>query len=178
MCCNEPEVISITMLDLWHLAERFHSKPMRMAKKYCKRHPTVKTAWAFKKVKPCAFYDAERRGCRIYNNRPEICRAYPFISQLWDEGQIKIYPGCKGCQEMIEEFNLKVVDVIPDEKGGVLPHFDEERPAVLPRGYPAGYRESENDARQYNVRALRNTGRNKASKGSSGRGGPSGVDGL
>ena len=171
MCCNEPEIVSINMDDLWRLAERFHSKPMRMAKIYCKRHPTNKTAWALKKVKPCQFYDPERKGCKIYNYRPDICRAYPFISQFYEPGSIKIYPGCQGCKEIIEEFNLKVVEEDNDEKGNLVLNSDEEGPGVLDgrqahrqRGFaPLGH--------EYNVRPIRNTERTKTSKGSaSGRG--------
>jgi len=160
------------MDDLWRLAERFHSKPMRMAKIYCKRHPTDKTAWALKKVKPCQFYDAERKGCRIYNYRPDICRAYPFISQFYEPGNIKIYPGCQGCKDIIEEFNLKVVEGEGDDKAYTLPNTDEEGPALLDGRQTHRLGRPSSIGRNYNVRPLRNTERTKASKGSASRRGP------
>jgi Fe-S-cluster containining protein len=178
MCCNEPEVVSINMDDLWRLAERFHSKPMRMAKIYCKRHPTDKTAWALKKVKPCQFYDPERKGCKIYNYRPDICRAYPFISQYFEPGSIKIYPGCQGCKDIIEEFNLNVVEESGDEKGNLVLNANEEGPAVLARRHADRLGGLTPNAGKYTVRALRNTNGPKTSKGAPSRSRPSGTDGL
>ncbi len=85
---------------------------------YTMPHPTEPDLRAFKKTAPCRFYDETKKGCKIYQARPMVCRCSPFLSpgQIGLHG-IEFYEDCPASEESVRRIE-KDLDLLldPDAK--------------------------------------------------------------
>ncbi len=81
-------------------------------------HPAEPDLRAFKIAEPCRFYDKEKKGCKIYQARPMVCRCSPFLSpgQIGLQG-IEVYEDCPASEESMKRIE-KDLDILlnPDAK--------------------------------------------------------------
>lgn len=78
-CCVRPEIIDVNVRDVWRLAKRFHVRFNRALDEYVVPHRLDARRMMFKYATPCTFYD---NGCRIYKDRPIVCRMAPFLAAI------------------------------------------------------------------------------------------------
>lgn len=78
-CCVKPEIIDVKVRDVWRLARRFHVKFNSALEQYVVPHKLDDRRMMFKHSQPCVFYDD---GCRIYKDRPIVCRMAPFLAAI------------------------------------------------------------------------------------------------
>lgn len=76
-CCSRPEIIDLVVDDVWRFARRFHINFNKALQKYAMPHALDSRRMMLKHVNPCMFYD---KGCRIYKDRPTVCRMAPFLA--------------------------------------------------------------------------------------------------
>ncbi len=95
ICCQQADPIDLYPKDIRRLASHFGISEEEAIAEYTKPHPGEPDILAFKASLPCRFYDAARKGCKIYAARPMVCRCSPFLSpgQIGLEG-LEIYEDC------------------------------------------------------------------------------------
>lgn len=106
-CCMNCEPIIIDQMDIIHIAE-FLKKPVKVIKrKYIKQHPENPDGFAFKKTKPCHFYNMDSKMCMIYPVRPLICKAYPILTT--EDFGLNIE--CNASVKVIERQRLQIIEL-------------------------------------------------------------------
>jgi Fe-S-cluster containining protein len=98
-CCATSYPIKLNYEDIVRIA-KYQKIPLnKVIKKYAKPDPEKIGIWEFKHVKPCKFYDAKIKACRIYLERPWSCRIFPFLGIYGTEDTISINKSCPGSIE-------------------------------------------------------------------------------
>ena len=79
-CCSIYERVQVTKRDINRLAKHFGVTAEAAARRFT-------TTWENERVlrrvddkifeKTCMFLDQEKRGCTVYDARPQVCREYP-----------------------------------------------------------------------------------------------------
>jgi uncharacterized protein len=104
-CCIGKESIHINANDIKKIARHFKIPINKARMKYAKPHPTITDELTLKKTNPCKFHDATNRICKIYEDRPTICRLFPFLSDdNLKMNEIAIYPNCPGQKATLDSF--------------------------------------------------------------------------
>ena len=75
-CCTEFEIIDLSVEDMNRLSRHFHQDLAATMVKFCAEHPVDQGRFILNESRPCKFY---KKGCRIYNDRPLVCRFYPYL---------------------------------------------------------------------------------------------------
>lgn len=88
-CCIEQDVVECSMRDVRVISKRFGMSSKEFVEKYAMKRVAYKGLGQFyqmswDKGKTCPFYDGS--GCTIYEDRPDVCRRFPFLTP---EGIIK-----------------------------------------------------------------------------------------
>jgi len=77
LCCYTPGAgLILEREDFDRIASKIGRKRLKSLSRYDK---TI-NAWILKQ--PCPFYDQDKRGCKIYEIRPQTCRKYPLHPPL------------------------------------------------------------------------------------------------
>ena len=60
---------------------------------------------------PCAFYNAEQRGCLVYDGRPNVCRDFPVHNMLCADGRrhLGVMTKCQAALEALAELEREVL---------------------------------------------------------------------
>jgi Fe-S-cluster containining protein len=98
-CCYTPGAgLYLEDEDFERIAERVGKKRL---KSLC-RHEKILKAWVLKQ--PCPFYDADDKGCQIYDIRPATCRKYPLHPPLSDMPyHLAVDAFCPAARELAKE---------------------------------------------------------------------------
>jgi len=99
-CCRVADPIDIYPKDIRRLASFFNISEEEMIEEYTIPHHSETDLRAFKATVPCRFYDEAKKGCKIYQARPMVCRCSPFLSpsQIGLQG-VEIYEDCPASEE-------------------------------------------------------------------------------
>jgi Fe-S-cluster containining protein len=118
VCCQVADPIDLYPKDIRRLASYFNISLEEAVLEYTIPHPNEPDLRAFKATAPCRFYDNARRGCKIYQARPMVCRCSPFLSpgQIGLQG-VEIYEDCPASEESLKRIE-KDLDLLlnPDVK--------------------------------------------------------------
>lgn len=76
VCCREFAIIDLNVKDLNRLSRHFHENLAATMVRVCAEHPVDQGRFILSESRPCKFY---KKGCRIYNVRPIVCRFYPYL---------------------------------------------------------------------------------------------------
>ena len=118
VCCQTADPIDLYPKDIRRLASYFNISLEEAVLEYTIPHPNEPDLRAFKVTAPCRFYDDARRGCKIYQARPMVCRCSPFLSpgQIGLQG-VEIYEDCPASEKSLKRIE-KDLDLLlnPDVK--------------------------------------------------------------
>lgn len=118
ICCQVADPIDIYPKDIRRLASYLSISIDEAIEEYTIPHPTEADLLAFKKTAPCRFYDEGKKGCKIYQARPMVCRCSPFLSpgQIGLQG-LEVYEDCAASEESMKRIE-KDLDMLlhPDAK--------------------------------------------------------------
>lgn len=126
-CCGgEPGYVWVDDADIARIARKLGYEPHRFEAAFVRivrgRHKSL-TELA---NGDCVLFDAETRGCRVYDARPVQCRTWPFWQRNLESPNTwkKVARFCKGCDrgpihpvEEIERAVRETVDVEYSEDG-------------------------------------------------------------
>lgn len=90
VCCEQFQIIDLSVKDLNRLSRHFHENLAATMVRVCAEHPVDKGRFIFRESRPCKFY---KKGCRIYDARPVVCRFYPYLGSdvvLCEQGNQQI----------------------------------------------------------------------------------------
>ena len=117
-CCQVADPIDIYPKDIRRLASYLSISIEEVIEEYTMPHPTEPDLRAFKRTAPCRFYDEGKKGCKIYQARPMVCRCSPFLSpgQIGLHG-VEVYEDCPASEESMKRIE-KDLDMLlnPDAK--------------------------------------------------------------
>jgi hypothetical protein len=103
-CCTTSYPIRLNHEDIVRIAKCQKIPANKVIKKFVIRDTEKSGIWEFKHVRPCKFYDAKMKLCRIYSERPWSCRIFPFLGIYGTEDEIKVNESCPGSMETIRIF--------------------------------------------------------------------------
>jgi len=107
--CVISDPVVLVEEDVQKIAKRFKIPYQKALRKYTKVLPDGRRS--IKYLTPCKFLDSKTKLCRIYEDRPEVCRKYPFLAAT----PAFVFPG--ECPASMELYNSakKKYEKIPDD---------------------------------------------------------------
>jgi Fe-S-cluster containining protein len=116
-CCTTGDPIRLRAEDAALIARHLKIPLSRAIKRYTIPDPERPGVLDFKHIKPCKFYDASGKGCKLYSARPWSCRIFPFIGIYGSENQVKISESCPGSVETMKTLTAALEEARADAKG-------------------------------------------------------------
>lgn len=107
-CCTRPKIIDVGVSDVWRLARRYHIDFNRALERYVLPHTLDSRRMMFKNAQPCLFYGD---GCRIYKDRPIVCRMAPFLAAIVPNHTIELISDREYTDDEILEGLMRVTEL-------------------------------------------------------------------
>jgi hypothetical protein len=79
-CCHQP-TITVRSEEVENISAALGTDPISFIEDYLDRDETNEQ-WVFKRTDPCVFLCKDNR-CRIWKDRPEICREFPYLVSMF-----------------------------------------------------------------------------------------------
>lgn len=123
-CCTTGDPIKLRPQDAARIAKHLKLPLNKFQRKYTRSYSDDGEVLAFKKVRPCRFYDPLSSGCKIYDVRPWSCRIFPFLGVYGSDDRVVVHPTCPGSMEAARVLTESVAEVREDS--GFKPVDDPE----------------------------------------------------
>lgn len=102
-CCAISNPVIVTCEDVQRLAKRFKIPYAKALKKYT--IPLPGGGRSLKHLSPCKFLDSRTKHCKIYEDRPAVCRKYPFFAAT---PALVIPTECPACLEVYKTYKNNI----------------------------------------------------------------------
>ncbi|HWQ19639.1 MAG TPA: YkgJ family cysteine cluster protein [Methanotrichaceae archaeon] len=130
-CCTTGDPIRLRKEDAKALARHLKIPVDKAVKKYTIPDPKNTGALAFKKTRPCRFYDPTLGGCKIYPVRPWSCQIFPFLGIYGPDEAVKVNESCPGSVEAMNALTAALEEARAGSAGAGQSDAESARQAKI-----------------------------------------------